>query len=172
MEAWDIRTRMADEHVQEETTRIKVEEFSDDSVVLDEAGLRVTVFHVNHRELIHPAYGDRVEYAGHSVLISGDTKYEPNIMKNGQGLDLLVHEVCAVPEAMQNLPNIKEVINHHTSPREAGTIFLATKPAMAVYSHIALLGNPANPPLTASDIEQKTREAYNGPPSGKISCGS
>ena len=64
MEAWDIRTRMADEHVQEETTRIKVEEFSDDSVVLDEAGLRVTVFHVNHGELIHPAHGYRVEYAG------------------------------------------------------------------------------------------------------------
>jgi ribonuclease Z len=159
----DIETRMADEHVPEAATRIDVQEFSKDGVVLDEGGLRVTAFKVNHGELIHPSYGYRIDYAGHSVLISGDTKYEQNIIEHGRGIDLLIHEVCAVPEPLQNLPNIKQVINHHTSPQEAGRIFALTRPKMAAYTHLVLLGTREQPPLTVPDIERQTRETYDGP---------
>lgn len=85
----DIRIRTADEHVTDEATQIAVSEFNADGVIYNEDGVRVTAFKVNHGELIHPSYGYRVDYQGHSVLISGDTKYEPNIVKNGHGLDLL-----------------------------------------------------------------------------------
>ena len=159
----DIRIRMADAHVKELATQIDVKEFNADGVVYDEGGVRVTAFKVNHGELIHPSYGYRVDYQGHSVLISGDTKYEPNIIKNGQGLDLLIHEVCAVPAEMAERPNIKQVINHHTSPQEAGKIFTQTRPKMAAYTHLVLLGDRKHAPLGPKDLEQQTRETYSGP---------
>ena len=159
----DIRIRTADEHVTDQATQIDVKEFNADGVVYDEGGVRVTAFKVNHGELIHPSYGYRVDYQGHSVLISGDTKYEPNIIKNGQGLDLLIHEVCAVPAEMAGRPNIKQVINHHTSPQEAGKIFTQTRPKMAAYTHLVLLGDRKHAPLGPKDVEQQTRETYSGP---------
>ncbi|MCK8785061.1 MBL fold metallo-hydrolase, partial [Roseomonas sp. NAR14] len=159
----DIRIRMADEHVPEAATRIDAREFAGDGVVYDEGGVKVTALRVNHGEHIQPSYGYRVDHAGHAVLISGDTKYEPNIVRHGQGLDLLVHEVCAVPEALQSLPNIRQVIDHHTSPQEAGRIFSQTKPRMAAYTHLVLLGTREHPPLTVADVERQTRESYDGP---------
>jgi ribonuclease Z len=164
MTFWDdIRIRMADEHVPEAVTRIDAHEFSEDGVVFDEDGIRVTAFQVNHGELIHPSYGYRVDYGGRSVLISGDTKYEPNIIKNGASLDLLIHEVCAVPQALQTVPIIKHVIDHHTSPQEAGKIFSLTNPKMAAYTHLVLLSTNEQPPLGADDVEKQTRETYQGP---------
>lgn len=159
----DIRTRMADENVPEEATRIEVQEFPEEGVAFDEGGVRVTAFRVNHGPLIRPSCGYRIDHAGHSVLISGDTKYEPNIVKHGAGLDLLIHEVCAVPEALQGLPKIKQVIEHHTSPQEAGRIFSQTRPKLAVFTHFVLLGTPEHPPLIAADVERQTRETYDGP---------
>jgi ribonuclease Z len=159
----DIRIREADEHVADAATKIDVHEFGSEGVVFDESGVRVTAFKVNHGEFIQPAYGYRIDYGGHSVLISGDTKFEPNIIKNGTGVDLLIHEVCAVPDALQKLPNIKQVIDHHTSPQEAGKVFSMTKPKMAAYTHFVLLGNSEHPPLNAVDVERQTRETYNGP---------
>src|SRR6476620_5858466 len=96
----DIRIRMADEHVPEAATRIEVREFAREGVCLDEDGIKVTAIQVNHGPLIEPACGYRIDYAGRSVLISGDTKYEPNIIRHGAGLDLLIHEVCAVPAGL------------------------------------------------------------------------
>ena len=40
-----------------------------------------------------PAFGYRVDYAGHSVVFSGDTTYSPNLVSFAQGTDVLIHEV-------------------------------------------------------------------------------
>jgi ribonuclease Z len=159
----DIRIRMADEHVPNDAARIEAHEFYTDGVVFDEGGVKVTAFEVNHGDLIKPAYGYRVDYAGRSVLISGDTKYNENVIMHGKGVDLLIHEVCAVPDALKSRPNIQAVINHHTSPEECGKIFFLTKPRLAAYTHLVLLSAPEIPPLSTQDVEKLTRQTYDGP---------
>jgi hypothetical protein len=46
----------------------------------------------------------RIEFNGRSVLISGDTRLNQNVIKYGAGVDLLLHEVLAVnPAVLQNV---------------------------------------------------------------------
>ncbi len=160
----DIRIRMADERVPEEATRIEAQDFpAAGGVVLEEAGVRVTAFEVDHGVHIQPAVGFRIDHAGRSVLLSGDTKPHPNVLAHGAGVDLLVHEVCALPAALAGNPVSMAIAGHHTSPEEAGTIFASTRPKMAAYTHIVQIAAPGVAPVPLEGIEAETRRAYDGP---------
>ncbi len=60
-------------------------------VVLEEGGLTITAFSVNH-EPVTPAYGYRFDYKGRSVVVSGDTAKSPGLIAAAHGADVLVHE--------------------------------------------------------------------------------
>ncbi len=141
-----------------EGTLIETHEYSADGVVFENEGVRVTAFEVNHGELIKPAYGYRVDYAGRSVVISGDTKYNQNVIDYGRGVDLLIHEVDITTD-----PAHQNIRNNHTSPEEAGQIFTETAPKMAAYTHILRLGGPEYPPPGLDELAARTRETYDGP---------
>jgi ribonuclease Z len=158
----DVRIRQADEHVPEAGTELSAHEFSADGVVFERNGVRVTAFEVNHGPLIKPAYGYRVDYAGRSVLLSGDTKFDENLIRHGQDVDLLVHEVAVAPKPIENAEYIQAILNHHTTPEECGTVFSRTKPRMAAFSHIVQLRDEKNPRPTDAEVEQRTRTTWNG----------
>lgn len=125
------------------------------------SGVRVTPFLVDHGP-VKPAYGYRIDYAGRSVVLSGDTRYSENLIANAKGCDVLVHEVVAPDverraSVMRDPAVTQRIIDHHTTPEEAGRIFTAVKPKLAVYSHIV----PS--PTTAKDLEGPTRKTYAGP---------
>lgn len=150
-------------------TELIVDEVSD-GVIFDEDGLKVTAFEVEHMP-IDMATGDvlglrgetlgfRIDYKGHSVLFSGDTRSteKSEINTVGKGVDLLIHEVQvpsagATPEA--NLANVS--LSVHSTPEQVGYVFETTKPKMAVYSHII------PPGTTAQQLEDATRPFYKGP---------
>lgn len=161
----DRRIRVADEFVPEEATPITAHEFPNEGgVVFDQVGVRVTAFPVNHGPLITPAVGYRIEYNGRSVLLSGDTSVEPNVIRYGTGVDLLVHEVCTPPPGMENDPHVSRVVAHHVSPEQAGQIFTETKPRHAAFTHFVLLSRPASPiPVSLAELEARTRRVYDGP---------
>ena len=52
-------------------------------VVYEKNGVKVIAFEVDHGDVIKPAYGYRIEYGGRSAVISGDTRYNKNIIKYG-----------------------------------------------------------------------------------------
>lgn len=160
----DRKIRLADEKVPELATRISARDFKANGVVFEASGVKVTAFAVNHGPLIKPAYGYRVDYAGRSVLITGDTKFDENVIKYGQGVDLLVHEVCAAaPEVLKEFNN-QAVMDHHTSAEEAGTVFSRAKPKMAAYTHIIqLTAQGATNEPDVAQIEAATRRTYAGP---------
>ena len=161
--ALDIKIRLVDEKLPPEGIATVVEEFEKDGVVYDNDGVKVIAFTVDHGADIKPAVGYRIEYKGHAVVISGDTRYDQNVIKYGTGVDLLIHEVCIVrPELLSN-PYIKRVVDHHTTPREAGQVFSLAKPKLAVYSHIVFLASDKVPRATVDDIVAGTRETYDGP---------
>ena len=110
----------------------------------------------------------RIEFNGRSVLISGDTRLNQNVIKYGAGVDLLLHEVLAVnPAVLQKVPKLMAIFNLHTSPAQCGEVFAQDKPKLAVFTHIVLMGAPAFgvpfPAPTVQDIIDETRKVYHGP---------
>ncbi len=165
---WDVDYRVM-VGVPIEGTELVVDEVSD-GVVFDEGGLKITAFQVEHMPIDIPTgellglrgetLGFRIDYKGHSVLFSGDTRSteKSEINEVGKDVDLLIHEVQvpspgATPEA--NLANVS--LSVHSTPEQVGKVFAVTKPKMAVYSHII------PPGTTAEDLERETRPFYDGP---------
>jgi ribonuclease Z len=161
--ALDIKTRLEDEKLPPEGVATAVEEFEQDGVVYDKDGVKVIAFTVDHGPAIKPAVGYRIEYKGRSAVISGDTRYNQNVIKYGAGSDVLIHEVCiARPELLSNI-FVQRVIAHHTSPREAGQVFSLAKPKLAAYTHLVFLASDKVPAATIDDILVETHQTYSGP---------
>jgi ribonuclease Z len=162
--AWDIQVRAPDENLRPAGVTVVAQDV-EEGVVYEKNGVKVTAFTVDHGPLIKPALGYRVDYNGHSVVISGDTRPTENLVKFAQGTDVLIHEVAdARPELLKISDAARRIIGHHTRPAEAGRIFSRVRPRLAVYSHIALLTTEsAIPPPTMDDIVAATRTTYAGP---------
>lgn len=159
---WDINTRRKEANKADSGVILTAKDITE-GFVWEKNGVKVIPFIVRHSEFIDSALGYRIEYAGHSVVLSGDTRYSENLIKYAKGTDLLVHEVAAANEQSQNSGLIKQILGFHTSPEETAKIFQQVKPKLAVYSHIVLLtADPSNPPPTATEIVHRTQKIYAG----------
>jgi ribonuclease Z len=129
-----------------------------EGVIFEKNGVKVTAFLVDHGP-VKPAVGYRVDYGGHSVTLSGDTRFSENLIKYSQGVDVIIHETIDA-DALRASPGkrtkeqIENTISHHTTLDKAGIVFSRIKPRLAVYSHF--LGTPER--LVAG-----TRKTYSGP---------
>ena len=162
--ALDIKIRIEHEELRAEGAAILVEEFDGDGVVHEKGGVRVIAFEVDHGAAVRPAYGYRIEYARRSAVISGDTRYNENVVKYGTGADLLLHEVAIVRQELASEPYIQRIMAYHTTAREAGMVFERARPKLAAYTH--LVSFPANQPVSpasAADLIARTRQSYSGP---------
>ena len=161
--AADIKIRMADEQLPPQVLPLRSRSSTADGVVYERDGVKVIAFEVDHGAVIKPAYGYRIEYGGRVAVISGDTRYNENVVKYGAGADLLIHEVAiARPELMAEA-YIQRIMAHHTTAREAGMVFERTKPKLAAYTHLVFLAGQRIPPATVADLIAETRQTYRGP---------
>lgn len=117
----DIEYRLSLGRAPEGMTDIEVNEF-EPGVIFNESGLTVTA-----TEVIHSTYtvAMRFDFAGESLVHSGDTCYCPDLVELARGADVLVHDVCMAPSpAFENnpaFPNLYEHLKeHHATPAEAG----------------------------------------------------
>jgi ribonuclease Z len=161
--AADIRIRIADEKLPPAGIAIEVEEFSADGTVYDKNGVKVIAFEVDHGDVIKPAYGYRIEYGGRVAVISGDTRFNENLIRHAAGADLLVHEVAIARPQLMTEAYIQRIMAHHTTAREAGTVFARTRPKLAAYTHLVFLASKQVPPSTLDDLLAETRQTYDGP---------
>jgi ribonuclease Z len=106
-----------------------------DGVVFDNNGVKVTAFPVEHADG-NPAFGYRIDANGHAVVLSGDTTLNANVIKQGTGADLIVHNVIAFSDRLSEMPEMKGVLAKLTTPEQAAEVFKQAKPKLAVYSHI------------------------------------
>jgi ribonuclease Z len=102
-------------------------------VIYQNNGVTVTAFLVDHHP-VAPAYGFRVDYAGHSVVFSGDTQYSANLVKYATGADVIIHEIWGWTQ----LDGTPELYSYHTNPADFARVMLGAAPKMAVMTHIAL----------------------------------
>lgn len=159
-----------------DSARMVAEEYSfpegqDSMVVLEEDGLKVTAFTVEHPP-VEPAVGYRFEYQGRSAVVSGDTKYCQNLIKESKGVDLLLHDALSidllklVEEAAggAGLGARKQILTdvedyHATAPQAADAAREAGVGALAIV-HIV-------PPLPLKGLEDvflaDASDRYKGP---------
>jgi len=155
---YDIKIRLYDDRPPPDGVVIIAKDINEE-VVYEKDGVKIIAFEVDHKP-IKPAFGYRIDYGGHSVVLSGDTGFSENLIRYAKGVDLLVHEVVS-PESLAraeyHAERAKAIIAHHVTPEQAGEIFSRVKPRMAVYSHIVL------PSATEQELIRPARKTYSGP---------
>jgi ribonuclease Z len=108
-----------------------------EGVVYDDGTVRVTAFAVDHRP-VEPAFGYRFDSAGKTIVLSGDTRPTPNLVKYARGADVLVLEAY-LPEwfAKVDKPEVAARLEHyHTSAEEAGQIAAQAGVKTLVLTHL------------------------------------
>ncbi|WP_210725823.1 MBL fold metallo-hydrolase [Modicisalibacter radicis] len=162
--AEDIRIRKLDEELPPEGIAFDAKNITAGQVY-NEEGVKVTAFETEHGELIKPSYGYTITYNGHKVVIPSDTVYDENIAEVAKGTDLLIHEVAMIdPGVMKKYPKLENVMNHHTSPEDAGRVFNKAKPELAAYTHYVIFNKDRKVDSSTYDrIKELTRTTYDGP---------
>ncbi len=153
--AFDIKMRVEDDRRVEEGSKFLVKEVQQ-GVVYEKNGVKVIAFLVDHG-YVKPAFGYRVEYNGHSVVLSGDTKYSENLIRFAKGTDLLVHEVAIAPDTLSKSDPMYPILAHHTTVEEAAKVFNEVKPKLAAYSHIVKIYG-----RNEQELLRRTKANYSG----------
>ena len=162
--ALNTSTRIPDELLPPAGIEMEAHEFDSDGVVYEKDGVQVTAFAVNHGDLIKPAYGYRIDYDDRAVVISGDTRFDKNLIAAAKGVDLIVHEVAlASDELLASSEQFRRIVAHHTTPEEAGIVFTEVAPKLAVYTHLVILSSRTIPEAPLPSLITRTRTNYNGP---------
>lgn len=108
-----------------------------EGVAYEDKDVRVTAFRVDHSPVEH-AFGYRFDAGGRVIVISGDTRPSPNLVKHAKGADVLVHEAYLgehfdrvdTPEVAARLKA------YHTSAEEAGQVAEAAGVKLLVLTHL------------------------------------
>ncbi len=156
---FDIRIRLYDDRPPPQGIVVLAEDIAE-GVIFEHNEVEVTAFEVDHFP-IQPAFGYRIDYAGHSVVLSGDTRFSEHLIKYAHGADIIIQEVIVADlfraRSTSDSKLVERVIAHHTTPEQAGEIFTRVQPRLAVFTHII--------PVTAKaeEIIPPTRKTYSGP---------
>jgi len=162
--ALNTSIRIPDELLPPAGIEMVAHEFDSNGVVYENGGVKVTAFSVDHGDLIKPAYGYRVDYDGRAVVISGDTRFDENLIAAAKGADLIIHEVAlASDELLASSEQFRRIAGHHTTPEEAGIVFSRVAPKLAVYTHIVRLSSRTVPKAPFPELLTRTRTNYDGP---------
>ena len=148
MNAYDIRTRIADEGRVPLEPLVQAHEITAGGVVLKDERVTVTAALVDHPPVV-PAFAYRFDTADRSIVISGDTAKSDALVALAKGADVLVHEamwVPAVDRIVGGVPNASTLKEHllasHTSAEDCGRIAAAAGVKTLVLSHFVPVGDP------------------------------
>jgi ribonuclease Z len=153
---FDIGIRIEDDKASLEGSKLLTTDI-EEGTVYEQGGVKVVAFLVDHYPVV-PAFGYRIEFGGHSVVLSGDTRYSENLIKFAKGTDLLVHEVAIASDTLKKSDPRYNILAYHTTPEQASKVFTAVEPKLAVYSHIVRLYN-----YPVEEILKRTKANYSGP---------
>jgi ribonuclease BN (tRNA processing enzyme) len=108
-----------------------------EGTVFSDPDVAITAFEVDHRP-VEKAFGYRFESAGRILVISGDTRPTPNLVKYARGADVLVLEAY-LPEWFDKVdkPEVATRLkSYHTSAEEAGQMAAEAQVPTLVLTHL------------------------------------
>lgn len=142
MNAYDIRTRIADEGRPPLAPLVHVHELTRGGAVMRDANVAVTCALVDHPP-VKPAFGYRFDSHDRSIVVSGDTRQSNALVALARDADVLVHEAVYVPaldRLVARVPNAatlkRSILSHHTPVEEVGRVAKAAGVKTLVLSHL------------------------------------
>ena len=131
------------------------------TVVYQRNGVTISSFPVIH--IHNGAVGYRIDYAGRSVVFSGDTRPCRYLVEACDGADLLIHETfptatVLAQKAGMPLQVAEMIVNGaHTSPEMVGNVFRQAGVRMSAMWHLAVDHQTIGP------VFEEMRTKYDGP---------
>lgn len=131
------------------------------AVVYDRNGVTITSFPVIH--LHFGSVGYKLEYAGRSVVFSGDTRPCTTLVEAAKNADLLIHETFPTARVYAEKAGVppafaEQIVNGvHTSPKMVGKIFKQAAARMPVMWHFAVDHETIGPAFL------EMQQQYDGP---------
>lgn len=123
-----------------------------DNVVYQPESLTVTAF-VTDAAPQARHFGYRVDANRRAILLSNEASYPENIVRYARGVQLMMQEVSGRPEQVEAAgPR-----SARPSPEEAGRLFRASRPYLAVYSYVM------SEDASAEELMRRTFRSYRGP---------
>ncbi len=154
----DVRARMIGNQpiADEEGYKARVTEFSEGGTVLEKPGIRVEAFSISHGAL-ERAFGYKITTSDETIVISGDTAYDPAIAKQAEGADILIHEVIS-EAGLSELSDFWQNYHHaaHTTSTEVAKLARQAQPGLVVLVHNLFYGAPETSTL------REVRAVYDG----------
>ncbi len=117
------------------------------AIVYDDGQLKITAIEVDHAP-IEPAYAYRFDYKGRSVVISGDLKNHPPLVRSAMDTDLLVSEAISrsMTRSLEHAATAKssartaavmhDVQDYHISPEEAAELANQAHVQLLAFYHL------------------------------------
>jgi ribonuclease BN (tRNA processing enzyme) len=103
-------------------------------MIYEDANVKVTAFPVAHGEL--QAYGYKFQTADRTVVISGDTSPNAELIRNCQKCDVLIHEAFSEDFKPADMPNwIQLRSKYHTTTTQLAEIANKTQPGLLIVYH-------------------------------------
>lgn len=144
-------------------------DFNASKIVYQQGEVEVIAFNVNHTP-VNPAVGYRVNYKDRSIVITGDTKYDPSLIRHAQGTDVLISETLNkkfsnyLAKAGQGTntnitPIALDIQDYHISPEEATKVALEAGVEQLVFTHIL---PPVPTDLLVRPYLKEAKEVYDG----------
>jgi ribonuclease Z len=140
--------RMPPQWAKAEAVEFQADESELPAVVYDQDGVRVTAFAAQHPP-IRPNVGYRVEYAGKSVVLSGDTVATDTLLEQSRGADLLISDVMAmdVIRQMQSVGKtlgneftahiMRDIRDYHIGTEELGMLAQKAQVKRLALTHLS-----------------------------------
>jgi ribonuclease BN (tRNA processing enzyme) len=160
----DIDTRIADEGRPDLRTLLSVAEVQP-GVQLSTGALKVTAARVQHPPLTD-SFAYRFDWAGKSLVYSGDTAPCPDLIDLARGADVLVQEAMYLPAldrliaGESNAPTLRQhLLASHTTAEQAGEIAAAAGVKRLVLTHFVPGGDAR---VTDTDWATAARQAFTG----------
>ena len=149
---------------------VAAHEISKPGLVMEDGNMKVTSAIVHHPP-VEPSFAYRFDTPGRSIVFSGDTTPNDNLIKLAQGADVLVHEVLhrqSLAKLMARIPNADRLVQHivdsHTTVEDVGEVARKAGVKTLVLTHFV----PADDP---SITEEMWREPIKARFSGEVIVG-
>jgi ribonuclease Z len=140
-----------------EGARINVHEIQEGVVYNVPDVVKITAFLEDHPP-VKPAFGYRFDAGRHSVVITGDTRPNQNLVRFAAGADILVHEAYVRRSSANSADDDPRwsIYKYHSSAREAGETAAKAKVKTLVLTHLIPAG------ATEQDFLDEAKKSFSG----------
>jgi len=144
------------EHLNSKGYKVKVHEI-ESGIVYKDSLVKVEAFLVSHGSWLQ-AFAYKFYTPDRTIVISGDTTYSENMIKQSKGIDVLIHEVYNT-KGFEKIKNSKFQAyhsNYHTSSENLAKIATKAKPGLLILYHQLWMNQ------SEDDLLKEIKERYSG----------